>query len=246
MRRNLTKKLQKKSGFSFLAAANKPDNNGQIRNQTFGPFPPDKKPSKVLGPLSVYANEENSPTNNLDDPLRPPQPPHLSPDENPFIRKPLVPKKPAKPPLHPTDHQISIHGPGNSEDLLQFLQQHPEISNLPSGSVLEIKPVVTGQPNSFHVNDINFLQPNIQKPPMVLLHPQQGHVPEDISLEQILQELHKNVNPHGVPFPHTPPHFGHDQSTSGSKTTNKTANARPQGNDVTVYRPTCVRFCLNI
>ncbi|XP_050296437.1 putative epidermal cell surface receptor isoform X2 [Anthonomus grandis grandis] len=178
--------------------------------QTFGPAFLDRQPSKVLGPLAVYENED---LNNVD----PLDKPRLKPEENPFVKTHLD-----------DQHEIAIHGHGGPDDLLQFLHQHPEIHGLPSGSVVEVHKVDPSKANQFlQINDINGALHGNEKPPGVPLVKRPGHR-EDISLEEILQELHKNVNPNGqqggplVPFPHNPPTFGGQQTVDLTQTGNKT------------------------
>lgn len=150
-----------------------------------------------MGPLVVYTNHEN--TTSL---------PNLSPDENPFYHKnenkeefqgPYNPnykktqqkgQKP-KPTQQPTKKPLA-----NQDELLQFIHQHPEITNYPSGSVLEIH----------NVPKPNFVTPNRPQHFIPYVIPQNGHtddLPPGITLEQILQEVHKNANPNGhiLPFP---------------------------------------------
>lgn len=175
-----------KSGLSFAAAVRPTDvTKPDLKGQPGGVWPTDKQPSKVLGPLVAYENDNQSTedNNNILDPLNPYEPPHVPKPENPYVR----PNKPT-----PGKNKIVVpsgnlpdlppHPPQNHEDLLHFLQQHPEISKLPSGSVLEIHTV---RPQNAEV---------------VPVHVQGHHPAQDISLEDILNELHKNVHP----FPPTP------------------------------------------
>lgn len=189
-----------------------------IKNTTEAPFAflPTKEPSKNMGPLLVYTNHAANVSK-----TNPDSPPNLLPEENPFYHKnnkeegkdPFVgpynpnykkPSKNQKPkpgkdaPMFVTPPPNQVKNPqvqGGQDELLQFIHQHPEISNYPSGSVVEIhnvpsKPFVNqGRPQHFI--------------PYVI--PQNGHddLPPGITLEQILQEVHKNANPHGhvLPFP---------------------------------------------
>ncbi|XP_063921534.1 putative epidermal cell surface receptor isoform X1 [Zophobas morio] len=92
---------------------------------------------------------------------------------------------------------------GTQDELLQFIHQHPEIGNYPSGSVVEIHNVPAKPPNPFISPNVPNGRPQHFIPYVI---PQNGHVddlPPGITLEQILQEVHKNANPHGsmLPFP---------------------------------------------
>ncbi|EFA07109.1 putative epidermal cell surface receptor isoform X1 [Tribolium castaneum] len=146
-----------------------------------------KTPSKIMGPLLVYKNHNKTDNKN---PLEPFTPPNLPQDENPYYHK--NEKDKFLGPYNPNYKQNKKPGLGNNQDeLLQFIHQHPEITNYPSGSVVEIhKPSFNNRPQHFI--------------PYVI--PQNGHsddLPPGITLEQILQEVHKNANPNGhiLPFP---------------------------------------------
>ncbi|CAH1181924.1 unnamed protein product [Phyllotreta striolata] len=177
-----------------------------------GPFS-SKPPSKTLGPLAVYENE----------------PSKISSQENPFYhnisnnnnsgKKPSIKSKNKKPAIFVTQpnlavettssapevhSEIEIHGHGNPEELLQFINRHPELSNYPSGSVLEIHDFPAASkpaPNSISNAD----KSNIHLVPYVI--PQGGHnenLPPGLSLEHILNEFHKNSLPNGQVFSNIP------------------------------------------
>ncbi|XP_066249285.1 putative epidermal cell surface receptor isoform X1 [Euwallacea similis] len=169
------------------------------KGQTFiNKTKPNFLPTKILGPLQVYENSANSEDNQID-PLGAPHVPHLPPQENPFTRPTDVKKNQTglimpsgnlpELPLHP-----AFHSP---EDLLQFVQQHPELSNLPSGSVLEIHSIPSKLPTG---------------------PAGPGH--HDLSLEQILEELHKNVHPQNplLPSLHNRTFIGHAAGGVKNKT----------------------------
>lgn len=190
-----------------------------------GPFAT-KTPSKTMGPLAVYENESPDKTEDLglNDKHK------VSSQENPFYHKSnntknnnishVKPdksknKKPAlfvTPPSNSVSStttplpghvhsEIEIHGNGNAEELLQFINQHPELSNYPSGSVLEIHNYPTSSkqaPNSISNSD----KSNIHLVPYVV--PQNadgendpGNLPPGFSLEHLLNEFHKNTLPNG-------------------------------------------------
>lgn len=71
-------------------------NNNTDTYHYFGPFAslPTKKPSKILGPLLVYTNKDNT-TNEVPDNIYPVVEPTVAPDENPFFHKdiPLIPTR---------------------------------------------------------------------------------------------------------------------------------------------------------
>jgi hypothetical protein len=106
------------------------------------------------------------------------------------------------------NHQVKkpqMHG--NQDELLQFIHQHPEINNYPSGSVVEVHSVPVKPSNPFANPGVpngrpqNFI-------PYVL--PPNGHgneLPGGITVEQILQEVHKNANPHGHLYSFPPTQF---------------------------------------
>lgn len=187
------------SGLSFAVAeeheSHRPDIQGQTENVT--PKRQEKPPSKILGPLAVYENE--APINNqIDFPTRPAA-------QNPFIQN--------------GTKQILLQNPGHrvlgsaQDHLLKLLQQHPEISDLPSGSVLEIHEVSPNHPEK------------APKPPL------SRHPAQDISLEQILQDLHKNIHPHANdPHSHAPSFQDLDWDTIRSKTANISSILKRPGN----------------
>ncbi|XP_060536769.1 putative epidermal cell surface receptor isoform X1 [Cylas formicarius] len=256
------------------------DKNAQNKSSThensyLGSIIAGKESSKILGPLTVYINEDSTPTSNSVDPLDPPKKPLLSPFENPFYKNPHFNKKSQiksqivskhhsnkaiqnnndgyfgpfikpkpnvtfnKPhndsedtpiigafPRLPPPTKIPTHSQENTDDILQIIQQHPALSSLPSGSIFEIHKVPS-EPSKSHstFSNNNKIHPSAHSssdhvnPPVVpvLLHPSQTHVVgHEISLEQILDELHRNVNSQNVgplvPFPHGiqyPPQIAH-------------------------------------
>lgn len=100
--------------------------------------------------------------------------------------------------------EFEVHGHGNPEELLQFINQHPEISNYPSGSVLEIHKVpvpVAQNPINIHSNPKSqiHLVPYVV-PTNAAGEPNHTNLPPGFSLEQILNEFHKNSQPQ----PHIP------------------------------------------
>uniref|UniRef100_A0A6P7FGH2 Epidermal cell surface receptor isoform X1 n=1 Tax=Diabrotica virgifera virgifera TaxID=50390 RepID=A0A6P7FGH2_DIAVI len=101
----------------------------------------------------------------------------------------------------PIHSEIEIHGHGNAEELLQFINQHPELSNYPSGSVLEIHSIPTSskqEPNSISNGD----KSHIHLVPYVVPQNSAGervpsNLPPGFSLEQLLNEFHRNTLPNG-------------------------------------------------
>ncbi|XP_065166990.1 putative epidermal cell surface receptor isoform X2 [Atheta coriaria] len=113
---------------------------------------------------------------------------------------------------------IHIHGKGNPEELLHIINQHPELAEYPPGSVLEIHnvpPRPQQRPTQYNVNS----PPNKNGPP---------GLPPGISLEQILQEIHKN-GPNGlVPYPNNPSHPGQIYVQAPPHLQRPQTNGRPQ------------------
>ncbi|KAF7269805.1 hypothetical protein GWI33_017167, partial [Rhynchophorus ferrugineus] len=184
------------------------------KTDTQTPANTDNAPSKFLGPLSVYENQENVSINTVDV------------HENPFFKfhektkKPSpvmteIPVRPEEPPQIPHEGFVDNSQQGqfvvNDPDLLHFLQEHPEISHLPHGSVVEIHNVPPKvpqyRPPYFNINGL---------PGPQYTHP----VPPDVSLEEILQELHKNIHQQSVSIP--PHQNGYDMDISDTKHLNKT------------------------
>lgn len=186
------------------------------------PVLPTKPPSKILGPLLVYANDKNESSSGV-------HPPKLEAhEENPYYQMgqefhevtddnysfdynegpvvkhknkhkpgtkgtkpeyPYVEQGPKRPPPPPT--QIAIHGKGDADELLQFINQHPELTNYPSGSVFEIHNV-----------------PDNQRPSVPLIFEQPtGHpsgIPPGLNVDHVLQHIHKHPSQPFIPFPHHP------------------------------------------
>ncbi|XP_056635330.1 putative epidermal cell surface receptor isoform X1 [Diorhabda sublineata] len=189
--------------------------------------------SKTLGPLAIYENVELTQGNNGIKGIN--LKPTISPKENPFYREingvfqgSLKPNKAKNqktnlfitPPANtfetttsnqgvsPSHSEIEIHGNDNPEDLLQFINLHPEISNYPSGSVLEIHGIPTApkqDPNSI----ANIDKTNIHLVPYVIPHNDgeahiNGNLPPGFSLEEILREFHRNTLPNTPTSPSLP------------------------------------------
>ncbi|KAJ8960312.1 hypothetical protein NQ318_004038 [Aromia moschata] len=87
------------------------------------------KPSKIV--------HNKAPNKNASLFITPPPQVEHNNNENyiPNDINPHTPFLPTQPP--PVQSEINIHTHSNPEELLQFIHQHPEISNYPSGSVLE-------------------------------------------------------------------------------------------------------------
>lgn len=126
----------------------------------------------------------------------------ITPTENEnlnFVNDPIR-NNPSKQPKEPGlgAQQIHIVGKGDADDILSFINNHPELTNYPSGSVLEIHKVSPKNPLQNQI----FINPQMSNGPPVrhqhLLHQiaQQGPLsmalPPGITLEQILEDLHKN------------------------------------------------------
>lgn len=243
-------------------------NNQNLTKDFLGSFLP-KTPSKVLGPLVIYQNE-NVNVLEPNDTLNILHKPKIIPQENPYYQQqmpypkteikiktikdktinyisPLKPDKSGNkktpifvtlPPPIPIDNRIpssseanipirnnpqnaiksdmKIQGHGNPEELLQFINQHPEISNYPSGSVLEINKVPT------HVEQLLGGSPPITKSQIHLVpylvptnsagELNHNNLPPGFSLEHILNEFHKNSQPNSrVPLVNHPAFLGNNR-----------------------------------
>ncbi|KAL3285548.1 hypothetical protein HHI36_000078, partial [Cryptolaemus montrouzieri] len=125
--------------------------------------------------------------------------------------KKVVQNRPTKPSVM-VPQQIHILGKGNPEDILNFVNNHPELTNYPSGSVLEIHKITPQNPLENQII-VHPQIPNVHIPHPHLLHqiaqqgPLNNGLPPGISLEQILEELHKNT--HGAsPVSNAPQQHG--------------------------------------
>lgn len=167
-------------------------------------------PSRNLGPLLIYENSDNKTTRNsshfslpADENLYYHKESFLGPG-NPIYKKSNKNQKPLFVTPPPNENQIPnlpFKKPSNSPDeILQFIHQHPEISNYPSGSVVEIHKLPTKPTNPF----MNGRPPHQIMPTYAIPH----QVEESgLTLEQILQEVHRNAQLPGqiheplIPFP---------------------------------------------
>lgn len=102
----------------------------------------------------------------------------------------------------PSQHpQFEIHGKGDPEELLQFINQHPELANYPSGSVFEVH-------DAHHQNQNTLSNPGVINP----IHHQQvipyaipnsgDDLPINYNVDHILQHIQKN--PQIFEIPHDP------------------------------------------
>ncbi|RZC41146.1 epidermal cell surface receptor, partial [Asbolus verrucosus] len=122
----------------------------------------------------------------------PPDENYIPNQETPYLGHEQNVKNPSQGGKVPQIHQ-------NPDELLQFIHQHPEISNYPSGSILEIHNIPTKTPvPTYHGRPQQVV-------PYVVPQPHIEGLPPGITLEQILQEVHKNAHPHGTP-PHVIPY----------------------------------------
>ncbi|XP_074036890.1 stranded at second isoform X1 [Leptinotarsa decemlineata] len=148
-------------------------------NNYLGPFGPTNVDKSKIKKGSIFVT---------------PHPPleSVPPQEENNIFSPSKSEAPIIKPNHNSDHsEIEVHGQGNPDDLLQFINQHPEISDYPSGSVLEIHslpPTSMPKPGKQQIHLVPYVVP------------QNGeHVNNDLppgfSLEHILREFHKNSRP---------------------------------------------------
>lgn len=152
------------------------------------------KPNKVVNTHFMPPNDEQSHY-----PFMPP------------MNQPAMPNK--QPEIVNTNPHIEIHGKGDPDEFLQFINQHPELSNYPSGSVFEVHniPPTHQQKQGIpqHINPNSLLTPTNNRPviPFVIQTPQED-LPQNINVEHILQHIQKNSF---IPFPNAqmpPPNNG--------------------------------------
>lgn len=99
-----------------------------------------------------------------------------------------------------TPTHVNIHSHSTPEEILQFIHQHPEIGNYPSGSVLEIHNVVPSDNVKQPFGNQGL--PTVTKPKIHLVpyvvpqtadgQPIYDNLPPGLSLEEILGEFQKN------------------------------------------------------
>lgn len=115
----------------------------------------------------------------------------------------------------PGDSEIEIHGQNTPDELLQFIQRHPELSNIPHGSVLEIHNLpLPANPKLERPSLLNqAVSGNSQIHLVPYVIPKKGSadqgniLPPGFTLEQLLNEFHKNTLPQNrgqLPFPPRP------------------------------------------
>lgn len=114
----------------------------------------------------------------------------------------------------PPHQPLHLPGKGPPEELLHIISQHPDLANYPPGSILEIHNVPNGNrpnhpflnPNSIVPQHPNMRQPQPQIVPYITPdhqgRPLSNGLPPGVTLEQILQEIHKTEQSHqfGIPF----------------------------------------------
>ncbi|CAH1116582.1 unnamed protein product [Phaedon cochleariae] len=105
-----------------------------------------------------------------------------------------------KPHKNAEHSEIEVHGHSNPEELLQFISQHPELSNYPSGSVFEVHNNNNNLATNQNAVPSEQGKPQIHLVPYLVPQNSAGeHVNSDLppgfTLEQILGEFHKNSQP---------------------------------------------------
>lgn len=172
-----------------------------------GPFNPDFKPPSTK---NSNKNSKTKPSKGSQMFVTPPPPPPprkaVIENDIPEVAPILPTTKPhIEDPLH---NSVRIHAKGDPHEILQIINQHPEIANYPPGSVLEIHNIDPSNPKKPpFINPNSIVSPNVRQPvvPFVINqnHPQE--IPPGVGLEQFLEELHKNIHPQQtnafVPYP---------------------------------------------
>ncbi|KAF2879948.1 hypothetical protein ILUMI_26236, partial [Ignelater luminosus] len=198
----------KKHSFYGLNPKKPEQNNKEVDIPYLGPllptYPPtankQTKPGNKIKPNKV-ANTHFIPPNDEQ-----PQYPFMPP-----MNQPVMPSK--QPEIINSNPHIEIHGKGDPDEFLQFINQHPELSNYPSGSIFEIHnipPTHEQKPGiPQHINPNSLLTQTNNRPaiPFVIQQHPQEDLPQNINVEHILQHIQKNSF---VPFPnaHMPPNNG--------------------------------------
>lgn len=158
---------------------------------------------------------------------------------------------------------VRIHAKGDPNEILQIINQHPELANYPPGSVVEIHNIDPQKPALFNPNSI--VPPNMRPPhphlvPYVI-NPNQHHQQQQqqdnnnnnnhgVGLEQFLEELHKNIQQQPqqqqtnsfVPYP-TNNQYTNDGQIFIQQQNNPIFNTRPQRN-LTQQSGLLFFFCL--
>lgn len=158
--------LTKTTFFSGLSN-NKTKDNTDATNHL---LQPSKTPSRIFGPLIAYmnpTNTANNTSNNLqklspDDTLHTPKKPIIRPEENPYYHhknsipdlqnvetfvttpKPKLTKYKNKAAVNQQKRPLYETNP--HEELLHILGQHPQLANIPHGSILEVHNIPPNHP----------------------------------------------------------------------------------------------------
>ncbi|KAG5875174.1 hypothetical protein JTB14_007836 [Gonioctena quinquepunctata] len=167
------------------------------------------KPSKdknnnYLGPLSPTYMDKNKNKKGSVFVTPPPLEPIPGHEENNIFSVPKTETPPLKPHQNSDHSEIEVHGHGNPDELLQFINQHPEISNYPSGSVLEIHSLPPSVPKPGSPPFVNQGKPQIHLVPYLVPQNSPGEnvnneLPPGFSLDHILREFHKNTQSQSNP-----------------------------------------------
>ncbi|XP_018322459.1 putative epidermal cell surface receptor isoform X1 [Agrilus planipennis] len=139
-------------------------------------------------------------------------------NESKTKRPPFDNTKYSKVPKHPSTNQTEFyateqypqipHASGQSDEILQIINQHPELANYPPGSVFEIHsvPVDPSQkPNRPQYANPNILVPSTNDHPLVpfVINQNPQVVPSHgIDLDQLLQHIHRApTQPNYIQYP---------------------------------------------
>lgn len=114
------------------------------------------------------------------------------PQHNIPVMEPTKPISPSQIPTKPTP-----------EEILHIINQHPQLANYPDGSVLEIHNIPNDNRQKPYINQNSLVpqQPTRQQSVIPYVIPEHSGIPlpPGVSLEQLLQEIHKSEQHAYVP-----------------------------------------------
>ncbi|XP_031340197.1 putative epidermal cell surface receptor isoform X1 [Photinus pyralis] len=171
-------------------------NHGAVNDKHYEPVKKKEHGGGSLKDLPLLGSHNESKHLNKNKPSKTSVTPKREPP-NAFLPTPFIPQHPQTTPVTP---HIAVHGKGDPDELLQFINDHPElINNYPSGSVFEVHDIP-------HANNPAISYPHSPQHLGINLNPQ-------LNVENILQQIHKHPQPF-LPFAQSPPSNGHLLMTS--------------------------------